>query len=69
MKMFSVRRRNKSKHKFVATAKLWKVREYLSPKIQNENFRYCVNKAICSLDHRNVVSFFSENLLPKVNQK
>ena len=65
MEMFSMRVRNKSKHKFVATkvGETAEVKKYLSPKIENEDFGWCVNEVICSLDYGNVSCSFSENIV------
>ena len=46
-----------------------KVREYLTPKIQNKEFGWCVNQVISSLDCGNVSSSFSKKCIDKRNLK
>ena len=71
MEMFSMRVKAKANINSLQQncAKIQMVREYLSAKIQNEDFGQRVNQVTCSLVYKNVSCFLSENLLSKVNQQ
>ena len=59
LEMVTMQEGHKSKHKFCGTkvCKAEEVRKYfVHPKIENENFGWCVNYIICSLDFRNTVA-------------
>ena len=65
--MFSVRGRTKSsinlfERKFV---KVWKVEKIVNPKIEIEDFYWCLNQVICSLDYRNISFSTSQNIFSK----
>ena len=64
--MFSMTERKVNKHKFAGTkvCETEKVREhFINPKIQNEDFGWCVNQVIRSLGYKNISCSTSEKML------
>ena len=68
VEMFSVRGRTKSSINFFERkfVKLWKIKIIINPKIEIEDFYWCLNQVICSLDYRNISFSTIQNIFSKV---
>ena len=66
--MFSVRGTTKSSVNLfeLKPVKLSKLKKIVNPKIQIEDFYWCLNQVICNLDYRNISFSTKQNIFSKV---